>query len=165
MESVRPLLLSLLSAKVDVVGKCFCTTVDSRITMPRGYSCVNSAHTMVDTCRGTKYCRDCMLKNQRDRRKADPQYNRKNKLKSNYGMTPENYAALLHEQSGRCSLCRQPETRRLRGIVLSLCVDHEHTTGRIRSLLCSQCNMRVGLIETDIERTNAILCYIKAHSK
>ncbi len=50
------------------------------------------------------------------------------------GVSDERYAELLAEQGGHCALCpTEPKTRRLH-------VDHDHTTGRIRGLLCYSCN-------------------------
>lgn len=55
-------------------------------------------------------------------------------VKSTYGLTAEMYAALELFQGGRCAICqRLPKTKRL-------VVDHEHSTGRIRGLLCIVCN-------------------------
>ena len=50
------------------------------------------------------------------------------------GVTDEEYARLLAAQGGHCALCpNTPKTRRLH-------VDHDHTTGRVRGLLCFRCN-------------------------
>lgn len=50
------------------------------------------------------------------------------------GVTDEEYARLLAAQDGHCALCpNTPKTRRLH-------VDHDHTTGRVRGLLCFRCN-------------------------
>lgn len=51
-------------------------------------------------------------------------------------------------QSGKCAICRQPERARThRGIIKALAVDHDHTNGKIRALLCTQCNNLLGVIE------------------
>lgn len=51
-----------------------------------------------------------------------------------YGLTREQYDAILEFQGGRCAICRnEPKTRRL-------AVDHDHVTGQIRGLLCMNCN-------------------------
>lgn len=61
-------------------------------------------------------------------------------LRNRYGITPETYQALLERQAGRCAICSiahgdGEET---------LCVDHDHLTGRVRGLLCAKCNRMLG---------------------
>ncbi|MFJ5066549.1 endonuclease VII domain-containing protein [Kitasatospora sp. NPDC088556] len=53
-----------------------------------------------------------------------------------YGLTSEEYAALLAAQGGRCAICQ--ETRRR-----NLAVDHCHRTEAIRGLLCNRCNSQL----------------------
>lgn len=58
-------------------------------------------------------------------------------LKYSYGISLEDYARLYKKQRGRCKICSvEKET---------LCVDHNHTSGKIRGLLCRQCNAALGL--------------------
>jgi hypothetical protein len=59
---------------------------------------------------------------------------RASSLKRRYGITPEQYQKMLDRQGGICAICgRPPKT-------LRLSVDHDHRTGRVRGLLCYQCN-------------------------
>lgn len=69
---------------------------------------------------------------------------RARQLKSLYGITLEQYDSLLKLQNGYCAICQRPETRRLRGKVRPLAVDHDHETGRVRGLLCGHCNSGIG---------------------
>jgi hypothetical protein len=64
-----------------------------------------------------------------------------------YGMTREDYNALLVKQEGRCALCGQPETAKRWGKPMTLAVDHDHETKEIRGLLCSRCNRSLGFYE------------------
>lgn len=51
-----------------------------------------------------------------------------------YGLTPDEYSALLAAQGGKCAICRaRPKSKRL-------AVDHDHKSGAVRGLLCSRCN-------------------------
>lgn len=60
-------------------------------------------------------------------------------LRRHYGITLAQFEALAREQRGLCAICKQPR---------KLCVDHCHATGRVRALLCNNCNMIMGQVET-----------------
>ncbi len=72
-----------------------------------------------------------------------------NQLKAKYGITIEEYQAMFDSQGGVCKLCGQEETTRIsRGDgIRSLAVDHDHNTGKVRGLLCYQCNVVLGQYE------------------
>lgn len=61
-----------------------------------------------------------------------------------YGITQAKYDAMLAEQGGVCAICKLPESRENQFGVMSLAVDHDHETGRVRGLLCSYCNRALG---------------------
>lgn len=65
----------------------------------------------------------------------------------NYGITADEYAALLQEQQGVCALCGGPETSIVKGTVKALAVDHHHGSGKVRGLLCGKCNSGLHYIE------------------
>lgn len=68
-------------------------------------------------------------------------------LRWRYGITQSEYDAMLAAQDGVCAICRKlPNPNRQRQI---LYVDHCHTTGKIRGLLCPKCNTFVGFLDTD----------------
>lgn len=60
-----------------------------------------------------------------------------------YGMTIADYDAMLEAQGGACKLCRRPPSGR------RLSVDHCHSTGAVRGLLCNLCNMLMGFVDAD----------------
>jgi hypothetical protein len=64
---------------------------------------------------------------------------RKSHLKRKYGLTPQQYDDMLAAQDGVCFLCREKPGD------LPLHVDHDHLTGRVRTLLCLRCNNALGL--------------------
>lgn len=87
----------------------------------------------------------------------------KNHIQQKYGITAEQYAALLAEQNGGCAICERPETALRKGKTRLLCVDHEHETGRIRGLLCSDCNRAVGLFKDEVRLLTRASHYLTAH--
>jgi hypothetical protein len=58
-------------------------------------------------------------------------------LRFRYGITLEDYEAMVARQDGLCALCTLRPTKRL-------CVDHCHDTRMLRSLLCQGCNRGLG---------------------
>jgi hypothetical protein len=73
---------------------------------------------------------------------------RAKRLMDCYKLTPEMYDIIWAFQYGVCYACDQPEP--VKGRRLS--VDHDHTTGAIRGLLCSRCNPLLGKIENAYKR-------------
>lgn len=70
-------------------------------------------------------------------------------LKHRYGLTPEEYDALLTKQNGLCAICQRPPGKNVRAHWGGkLCVDHCHDTGKVRGLLCNDCNLAVGYAKT-----------------
>lgn len=88
---------------------------------------------------------------------------RKKLLKADYGMTVAEFNAKLLLQDGVCAICRRPETRTLRGKLLPLCVDHNHSTGTIRDLLCHKCNSAFGMLYEDPMIIANMLAYARKH--
>ncbi len=72
-------------------------------------------------------------------------YDRSVWLQRIYGITLEEYERMEREQDYRCAICRTDE-KPSRG---SWCVDHDHETGRVRGLLCFDCNSGVGHLKDD----------------
>lgn len=68
-------------------------------------------------------------------------------LLRNYGITLDQYDEMFEKQEGVCKICKKPETSTIKGAVKRLAVDHCHSTGRIRGLLCNNCNTAIGLFK------------------
>lgn len=58
-----------------------------------------------------------------------------------YGITPNGYNQLEAAQGYVCAICGLPETRIYKGTPAHLAVDHSHSTGKVRGLLCARCNV------------------------
>lgn len=72
----------------------------------------------------------------------------------NYGITPEQFKAMLKEQDFRCAICRTEAP---------LCVDHNHETGKVRQLLCGRCNMGLGAFGDDPDFLEIAALYLRIH--
>lgn len=94
------------------------------------------------------------------KRRAQPEIKRRDRaghLRRKYGITLDQYDALLASQGGVCAICKAPPND-----VISLHVDHEHGSGRVRGLLCIKCNNAIGLLNEDPELFAAAVRYLTA---
>jgi hypothetical protein len=74
-------------------------------------------------------------------------------LERRYGISRADYDALLARQGGVCAICAKPPEK-------TLCVDHCHATGKVRGLLCRQCNFGLGCLGDDQAALIASLAYL-----
>lgn len=81
------------------------------------------------------------------------------KLKSNYGITPEEYNKMLVDQNERCAICDRDKTQ-LPEAQQKLYVDHCHKTGKVRKLLCYGCNSAIGFFKENIESLKSAINYL-----
>lgn len=76
-------------------------------------------------------------------------------LRKKYGITIEDYNKIFDNQNESCALCfRKPGK-------FPLHVDHSHKTGKVRGLLCHQCNWYLGTIDEDPSIIDRIIAYLK----
>ena len=92
---------------------------------------------------------------------ANPKVTRRARLLQVYGLTIEDYDKLLTEQNGVCKICSKPETRYIKGVLVRLSGDHCHTTGKVRGLLCGNCNTALGAFDDNIEIMKIAIQYLE----
>lgn len=97
-------------------------------------------------------------------RKANPMGYRGSDLKRDFGISLEQYQDAFAAQGGVCACCRKPEVSERDGKRKWLAVDHDHTDGSFRGLLCSNCNQGIGRFKDDIEVLRRAADYIQAHA-
>jgi hypothetical protein len=103
------------------------------------------------------------------KRLADPEHRRRKREAAvcrTYGITLEEYLALQDQQGNLCAICRKPARGKPNGRaradhVPSLHVDHCHTSGRVRGLLCGNCNTMIGLAGEDSKVLLAAVEYLE----
>lgn len=101
-------------------------------------------------CRCDK-CRDSATQYGRDNDRG-----RKAALRNNYGLTLEQWDELFESQGGKCAICGEapdPAKRRFH-------VDHNHTTGAVRGILCHNCNLALGHSKESKDRLQAMIEYL-----
>lgn len=75
------------------------------------------------------------------------------KIKRKYGVTKEDFQRMLAEQNGVCAICRETSDK-------SLHIDHNHTTGKVRGLLCNGCNLAIGIMKDSPARLISAAQYL-----
>ena len=106
-------------------------------------------------------CRACEAEYNKRWRESDPDSALRNKRSSlrRYGITLEDYQALLAKQEGKCAICGNGQSSKF----VSLDVDHCHRTGKVRGLLCSNCNSGLGRFSDKVTLLKSAIKYIRKH--
>jgi len=73
-------------------------------------------------------------------------------IRRNYGLTEEDVAKLHRTHDGRCAICSQ---------VKKLVIDHDHSTGDVRGLLCDPCNKALGMFCDNIQYLSSAINYLE----
>jgi hypothetical protein len=74
-------------------------------------------------------------------------------LRRKYGIASSDYEKMFKEQLGKCFICGSSPER--------LCIDHCHTTGRVRGLLCKSCNGALGMLRDNADYALAAAEYLR----
>ena len=101
--------------------------------------------------------REYMRRTDGDKRRywANPERERERHLIRKYGIDQAGYDALFVRQNGRCAICQKTQER-------AFDVDHDHSTSRVRGLLCTNCNRMVGHAGDSAARLEAAANYLRA---
>jgi len=95
-----------------------------------------------------KYCQSDYFKKFR----VDPETQRRRRIKSEYGITIDQYEEMYKSSDGRCYICGDFHPQ--------LCIDHCHGTGRVRGLLCSTCNRGLGHFKDNVFTMQSAIDYL-----
>lgn len=96
------------------------------------------------------------------KRNADPkrrEARRGNHIKRSYGVTLEEYNQIFEKQGGLCAICKIHQSM----LSKSLFIDHNHETGVIRGLLCSNCNFMLGNAKDSSDILSKGIAYLKSY--
>jgi hypothetical protein len=110
-------------------------------------------------------CKDCTRVKRADSikawSKANPDKRRRtsknSSLKKKYGITIEQYEEMYEDQDGLCMVCLRPNT--------IMGVDHNHRTGKVRALLCYQCNWGIGMAGESIQVLQSMIDYLRHYNE
>ena len=111
-------------------------------------------------------CADCRVTVAREREQvrtsqktAKKGYWTADTLRRKYGWTPEQFEVQLAIQGGSCAICRSDEP----GGHGRWHVDHDHVSGNVRGILCSNCNLGIGNVKDDIALLRKMGKYLQDH--
>ena len=106
-------------------------------------------------------CKKCRNLYNKKWRKENKKGARDYRLKRKFDITVEQYNEMFIEQHGVCAICCEPErTETKDGKKQWLAVDHNHKTGVVRGLLCSNCNTGLGLLGDSTELLKSAIKYL-----
>lgn len=78
-----------------------------------------------------------------------------------YGIGLDDYNQMLEDQGGKCAICDTSEPGHGGN---RFCIDHCHTTGKVRGLLCMPCNVSIGHFKDNVQLIENALNYVKVHN-
>jgi len=149
--------------------KFYAANREQCIAATRKWQAKNSTQTL-ETSRRTKqrlgkaYFATAMRKFRKDNWRSA----RNSDLKKSFGITLEQYEAMLAAQKGVCACCGEPERykkKRTDAAVKNLAVDHDHATNEVRDLLCSTCNRILGMIFERSWHADKLAAYLRKWGK
>jgi hypothetical protein len=120
--------------------------------------CKDCGIEFVRTGRNHIRCSACKIVEEKRKQRI---YERKLDYRKKYGITLEQYNAMFANQNGCCLICNKHQKVLEKG----LAVDHCHTTGKVRGLLCSNCNLMLGLAKDKTEILSNAIRYLNTIAK
>lgn len=92
---------------------------------------------------------------------GSPEYRWAAYLRLRYKMTEDDYLALFIQHEGKCAICKTHQD----DLSKRLCIDHDHETGKIRGLLCHNCNTGIGNLRDSIALLTEATKYLIKHKE
>jgi len=106
-------------------------------------------------------CKKCVSDYQKKYAALHLNERRNDRLKRQYGITLDDYNEIFFSQEGKCIGCLRDQSEFKRAFA----VDHDHKTGRIRGLLCEDCNTAIGKLLDSPEILRRLANYIDRNNK
>ena len=68
-------------------------------------------------------------------------------------ISDSDYTTLIEKSQGHCEVCSRPLTK--------ICIDHDHNTGKVRGVLCNNCNTALGLVGDNVSTLTKLIQYLE----
>lgn len=81
-----------------------------------------------------------------------------------FGIHHSDYEKMLKKQEGKCAICKSSTPSEGRNATY-FNVDHDHSTGEVRGLLCTKCNVGLGNFKDNTDYLNNAINYLIQHRK
>jgi hypothetical protein len=108
----------------------------------------------------TAYCKPCKLEINQAWRESNPDKYQKSVVdlkwtakSRRYGISKEEFFTMLEQQNNSCAICKE-------SIGESAHVDHCHSSGKVRGLLCASCNKGLGMFKDNIAHLESAIEYL-----
>lgn len=125
---------------------------------------IDEFHINIDSKdRHDSVCRQCAKKKMGKWYIKNKGYTRNYGLRRRYGITSDEYNEILNLQNGVCKICKNKErvVDKRTNTIKALAVDHNHTTGRIRGLICQKCNTTISRVNESVELLRTMAKYLE----
>lgn len=106
-------------------------------------------------------CKECSGARAKEWRDSNKHQLRNTAYKKKFGITLDEYEDRLKAQNYCCAICGEHENN----FKLRFAVDHDHETGKVRDLLCGQCNVAVGMVKENIDILTSMISYLMQHKE
>lgn len=121
--------------------------MDENVRRPNTKICTECGRTKVVGPKNWYRNSVCAACYQRRYKIDNPEKYRDIKLRHLYGISLEQYNAMLAAQGSKCAICPRTDNDSASGKFQNFVVDHRHSDGKVRALLCHSCNKNVGVVE------------------
>ena len=106
-------------------------------------------------------CKECAKARVKRNHERNPDQARDAHYRRNYGISLAEFNRMVLAQGSRCACCGTDEPGGRHNVWN---VDHDHTTGDVRQLLCKDCNLVLGIVEDSPEHLQRLIEYVLKHS-
>jgi len=140
--------------KWRIPDKKKCSTCKKILSLDQFFSNINNRD------RKSTECKRCSTESVTRRRQENKDEYRNTWLQRVYGINLDSYNILFENQKGCCAICNVHQSQ----LNKSLFVDHDHSTGQVRGLLCTRCNTGIGMLNDDIDVLDSGIEYLKKYN-
>tara|TARA_R100001440_G_scaffold62896_1_gene83040 strand:- start:2782 stop:3279 length:498 start_codon:yes stop_codon:yes gene_type:complete len=109
-----------------------------------------------------KLCRTCRSAKRNEYKRKNHPATKSQQLQFKYGITWDDYMSMMEKQNSLCAVCNAPAKINTYGYPV-LAVDHCHATGKVRGLLCDNCNKAAGLLFDKSNYAVELCKYLAGH--
>jgi hypothetical protein len=105
------------------------------------------------------YCKDCFSVYRKQKYKYNPKDCYDRRIRNVYNLTQDELMSMYHSQNKKCKICGNEYEKVSRHSGLH--IDHCHTTGKVRGLLCARCNTLLGLSGDNVVILQSAIDYLR----